>query len=194
MSMPLKPSRPWQAVAGLAALFTLGAHSVQADDFEALRVGDMRGLMFHAEPMPVTDETFTHIDGGEFTLAEFEGQVILLNFWATWCAPCREEMPSLDALNEELGGDDFQVVTLAMGRNPVPAIERFFEEEGIETLPTYLDPQQAIGRNMSVFGLPITVVLNSEGQEIARYRGDADWASEEAVELLRAVIEADASS
>lgn len=178
----------------LAALLTLGAHSAQAEEFEALRVGEMRGLMFHAAPMDVTDATFTHIDGGEFQLSDFEGQVILLNFWATWCAPCREEMPSLDALNQELGGEDFQVVTLAMGRNPIPAIERFFEEEGIATLPTYLDPQQAVGRDMSVFGLPITVVIDRSSQEIARYRGDADWASEDAINLLRAVIDADSSS
>ncbi|MEM9755083.1 MAG: TlpA disulfide reductase family protein [Pseudomonadota bacterium] len=178
------------AVIGLA--LGLGANAAVAQDLGALREGEMRGLAVHADPMPVADGTFSDLDGGSHTLADFEGQVVLLNFWATWCAPCREEMPMLDALQQDLGGDDFQVVTLATGRNPPPAIRRFFDEEGIEALPTFIDPQQAIGRAMAVFGLPVTVIIDREGREIARLQGEADWSSPEARRLLEAVIAAGA--
>ena len=167
----------------------LGANAALAQDLDALRTGDMRGVLIHDTPTPVSQQSFTDLEDATHVLANFEGQVVLLNFWATWCAPCREEMPSLDALQQDLGGDDFQVVTLATGRNPTPAILRFFEEEGIEALPTYLDPRQNVAREMSIFGLPITVIIDREGNEIGRLRGDADWHSEEAVALLQAVID-----
>jgi hypothetical protein len=80
------------------------------------------------------------------------------------------------------------VVTIASGRNPIPAINRFFEEEGITDLPVYLDPRQTMSRQMGVLGLPITVLLNPRGQEIGRLRGDADWAGDDAIALLTALI------
>ena len=164
-------------ILSLALAVGLGANAAYAQDLEALRVGDMRGVLIHETPIPVSEQTFTDMEDGTHALADFEGQVVLLNFWATWCAPCREEMPSLDALQQDLGGEDFQVVTLATGRNPPPAILRFFEEEGIEALPTYLDPRQNVAREMSVFGLPITVIIDRDGNEVGRLRGDADWHS-----------------
>lgn len=163
----------------------LGANAQTVDD---LRVGDMRGLVFHDAPVPVSDTPFIDMEDAEHRLADLQGRYILLNFWATWCAPCRHEMPYLNTLQHELGGERFQVVTLATGRNPPPAIRRFFEEEGIDALPMYRDPGQVIAREMGVFGLPITVILNPDGQEIARLRGDADWASPEAMALIRALL------
>ena len=115
-------------------------------------------------------------------------QYILLNFWATWCAPCRKEMPSLNALQTEFGGDDFRVVTIATGRNTPAAIRRFFDEVGVADLPRYTDPKQALARGMAVFGLPISVLLNPEGMEIARLRGDADWSSDSAKAIIAAMI------
>ena len=102
---------------------------------EALRDGHMKKLMFHEAPQPVPDTVFADIDGVESSLAAYEGKIVVLNFWATWCAPCRKEMPSLDRLNMALGGEDFAVVTLATGRNSPQGMRRFFEEESIETLP-----------------------------------------------------------
>ena len=151
--------------------------------WEALRTGDMKKLVAVDPPAPVSDVEFVDLDG-------FEGQVILLNFWATWCAPCRKEMPALDALNAELGGPDFQVVTIATGRNSPAAMRRFFEETGVATLPLYNDPNQAVARDMAVLGLPITVLVDRSGNEIARLRGDADWSSDSAKAILQAVIEA----
>ncbi len=166
----------------------LGANTAIADGIEDLLVGDMRAMVLHDDPRPVSEVVFTDPDGAEFSLADYEGQFLVLNFWATWCAPCREEMPSLDALQQELGGDDFAVVTVATGRNPLPAITRFFDEIGVTELPILLDPRQNLARDMGVLGLPITVLVSSDGREVGRLRGDADWASEEAMALLSAFL------
>lgn len=111
----------------------------------------------------------------------------MLNFWATWCAPCRKEMPSLDRL-AATSGDSVAVVTVATGRNPPPAVKRFFEEIGVQNLPVLLDPKSALARKMGVFGLPLTVILNPEGQEVARLIGDAEWDSADARAMLDALI------
>lgn len=97
----------------------------------------------------------------------------------------------LAELQREFGGDAFEVVTIATGRNSVPAIERFFEEIGVDNLPVYLDPKSKLGRDMDVLGLPITVILDPEGREIARMRGDAEWNSESAKAVIRALIGAE---
>lgn len=170
----------------------LGANAVAAADIatlESLRDGDMKKLVFHSEPKATTDVAFQLADGaGTATLADYEGKYVLLNFWATWCAPCREEMPTLSALQTEMGGDQFEVLTLATGRNSPTGITKFFEAEGITNLPRHQDLKQAVARNMAVLGLPITVILNPEGQEIARLRGDADWNSDSARAIVSALI------
>jgi thiol-disulfide isomerase/thioredoxin len=170
----------------------LCANAAMAEDLSALQVGDMRGLILHESPTAASELPFMRQDGSEATLSDYAGQHVLLNFWATWCAPCREEMPSLQDLQQTLGGEDFQVVTLATGRNPPQAIARFFEEVGVTNLPQHRDINQQIAREMGIFGLPITVVLDPQGREVARLRGDADWASEEAVTMLEAIIAAGA--
>ena len=165
-----------------------GANAVSAQEIDAYLTGDMRAMAIHTTPVAASDISFVRGDGAEGRLADYHGQYVLLNFWATWCAPCRHEMPSLDTLQRTLGGDNFAVVTLATGRNPPQAIRRFFEEIGITALPQHRDINQQIAQQMGVFGLPITVLLNPDGQEIARLRGDADWASEEAMALINALI------
>ncbi|ETX15779.1 thioredoxin [Roseivivax halodurans JCM 10272] len=178
---------------GLVALYTaltLLANPALADTeaAEAARAGDMKKLNFHAEPKAAGSEAFETFEGEPASLAEYEGKWALVNFWATWCAPCREEMPTLSALQKELGGNDFEVVTIATGRSPKPAMRDFFEEIGVDNLPTLRDPSSALAREMSVLGLPITVILNPDGEEIARLQGDADWSSEEALTVLRTLM------
>ena len=158
---------------------------------EALRDGDMRKLNLHAEPQRGSGITFLSEDGAEMTLAEYEGRIVVLNFWATWCAPCRVEMPHLSALQADLGGDDFAVVTVATGRNALPAMQMFFDEIGVDNLPLHTDPRQALARDMGVLGLPVTIILDREGQEIGRLQGDADWASESAYAIVTAIIGAE---
>jgi thiol-disulfide isomerase/thioredoxin len=154
----------------------------------ALREGDMRKLNFHSEPMEVSDVTFIGENGQEMTLADFGGKHVVLNFWATWCAPCRKEMPHLSALQSTMGGDDLEVVTIATGRNPLPAMQRFFAEIEVDNLPLHTDPRQSLARGMGVLGLPVTVILDPQGNEIARMQGEADWSSENAMAIMQALI------
>jgi thiol-disulfide isomerase/thioredoxin len=177
----------------LAAVYTalvLVANAATADmsALEALREGDMRKLTFHAEPVPAALTVFDDGAGGELSLEAFQGKVVMVNFWATWCAPCRVEMPTLSALQAEFGGDDFAVITIATGRNDPAAMERFFGEIGVTNLPLYRDPTQALARDMGVLGLPITVILDPSGMEIARLQGDADWHSDSARAIVAALI------
>lgn len=158
--------------------------------FEALREGDMRKLNFHSDPQPASDEKFTNEDGSEMTLASYDGQITVVNFWATWCAPCRAEMPQLSDLQTQLGDDDFEVVTIATGRNPRPAMERFFAEIEVDNLPLHADPRSTLARDMGVLGLPVTLILDREGREIARLQGDAHWNSESAIAIINAIKEA----
>jgi len=176
-----------------AVLYTalaLGANTALADTaaLEALRDGTMKKLVFSAEPQDVSQIAFTDPDGGEHTLADWQGKYVLVNFWATWCAPCRKEMPGLADLQTEFGGDKFEVVPIATGRNALPGIKRFFQEIEVTNLPILLDPKQQLAREMAVLGLPITVILDPEGREIARLRGDAEWDSESAKTIVAALL------
>lgn len=170
----------------LYTALVFGANAAFADgvDWQAAKQG-LPKLVPAETPAPVTDVTFTDPDGGTRSLADYHGKVVLVNFWATWCAPCREEMPALDALQAELGGDDFEVVPIATGRNAVPRIHDFFDEVGVTNLPVLLDPGMKLARQMGVVGLPVSVLIDREGHEIARLTGDDEWASDPAKELIR---------
>lgn len=174
----------------LYAALAVGANSAVADtaDLEALREGLMKKLVFHAAPKPVSDIAFSDADGDAHHLSDYHGKYILVNFWATWCAPCRKEMPSLDALQEVLGGESFEVVPIATGRNTLPGITKFFAKAEVTHLPVLLDPKQALARDMGVLGLPITMIIDPEGNEIARLRGDAEWDSDSALAIFNALI------
>lgn len=171
----------------LAVVYTalaLGANPVAADPaLEALKSGDMRKLVVHSTPIAAGDATFTDPEGKTHSLADWQGKVVVLNFWATWCAPCRAEMPSLDALQKDIG-PDAAVVTIATGRNLLPAIEKFFTETRVQNLPILLDPKSGLARQMGVVGLPVTVLLDKQGREVARMIGEADWNSPEAKAVL----------
>ena len=170
----------------------LGANAAFGADLsavEALREGDMKKLVFHTEAKPASNASFELADGaGEAQLSDYEGKYVLVNFWATWCPPCRKEMPMLSALQDEFGGENFEVLTLATGRNNPAGIKKFFDEIGVTNLPRHQDPKSAVVREMGVFGLPITVILDPEGNEIARLRGEADWASESARAVIAALV------
>ncbi len=156
----------------------------------ALQTGAMRTLVLHPEPRPLPEAALLDAAGAARSLADWRGRVVLVNFWATWCPPCRDEMPSLGALQAALGGADFAVLPVATGRNPVPAIRRFYAEAGVEALPILRDPAMALARGMAVMGLPVSVLLDRDGREVARLTGHADWAAPEALALIAAVIAA----
>ena len=175
------------ATAFLYLSLALGANAGTAD-LEALRDGHMKKLQFHAEPAEVSAKAFLDVDETEKTLAEYRGRIVVLNFWATWCAPCRKEMPSLARLQSKFSPDDLAVVTLAIGRNSPTGIRKFFEEIQVENLPHYRDKRQGIASDMGVLGLPVTVILDREGREIARLIGDAEWDTGSAKAILTALI------
>ncbi len=137
---------------------------------------------------PVPEITFQDRDGNERTLADFQGRVVVLNLWATWCAPCRKEMPSLDRLQAELGGDELEVVALAVDRGDVSKITEFYEEVGVTSLNIYHDPTAKAGRTLRAPGLPTTLVIDRNGGEIGRVLGDAEWDDDEVIALLKAAI------
>ena len=168
-----------------------GANPAMAgtEDIIGLRAGDMKKLVVHDTPMATSDAPFDLAnDAGQATLADYRGKYVLLNFWATWCAPCRKEMPQLNALQKEFGGDAFEVLTIASGRNSPEGIKRFFAEAGVDSLPRHQDPKQALASQMGIFGLPITVLIDPEGREVARLRGDADWHSDSAKSIVQALV------
>ncbi|WBU53775.1 TlpA disulfide reductase family protein [Paracoccus sp. SCSIO 75233] len=145
-------------------------------DFDAAKAGGIDLVAVEGEVVP--DITFTDPEGGEHSLTDYEGQAVLLNFWATWCAPCREEMPWLNTLQKDYGGDDFQVVTIATGRNPPRAIDKFYAEAELDALPVLLDPRQELARKFGVVAMPATILIDAEGNQVARLMGPAEWASD----------------
>lgn len=170
----------------------LGANAALAADIETLkplREGTLKRLILHKDPKPKAAVEFQlEDDGGTATLADYKGKYVLVNFWATWCAPCRKEMPQIAELQEEFGGDKFEVVTLATGRNSPAGIKKFFDETGIDNLPRHQDPGSAVAREFGVIALPITVILDPNGDEIARLIGDAEWNSDSAKAIVGALV------
>jgi len=177
----------------LYAALTLGANPVLAaplnlSQIATLRTGDMVRLDIYTEPYEMPTTGFLDVNGKPVSLDAYKGKIVLVNIWATWCPPCLAELPSIDALEAELGGADFAVVPVAMGRNPVVAIKKFYQKAGIKNLPILRDPRQKFARANGILGLPTTIILNTKGEEIARMIGDADWHSKEALTLIKALL------
>ncbi|MES2845975.1 MAG: TlpA disulfide reductase family protein [Pseudomonadota bacterium] len=175
----------------MAVLYTvavIGANAAMAD-VAALRDGDMKKLALHDSPVALPQAVLLDADDAEHSLTDYRGKWVVLNFWATWCAPCREEMPSLDRLQAAM--PELAVVPVATGRNAVEGIERFYAEAGVTLLPVLRDPKSDLARGMAVMGLPVTVILNPEGQEVARLIGDAEWDSDNAKAVLAALMAGD---
>jgi thiol-disulfide isomerase/thioredoxin len=163
----------------------LGAN-VAAADVSGLRDGDMKKLAIHEAPVPLPAVILLDAADAEHALADYRGKWVVLNFWATWCAPCRHEMPSLDRLQAAM--PEIAVVPVATGRNSVTGIERFFAEAEVKSLPILRDPTSELARGMGVLGLPVTVILNPEGEEVARLIGDAEWDSASAKAIMAALV------
>ena len=122
-------------------------------------------------------------DGTEMRLSDYKGKVILVNIWATWCAPCIAEMPMLDELQAKKSSAIFEVVTISLDRTPEEAA-KWFKENGIKNLPLWHDSTYGVSGKLALPGLPTSIFYNTQGQEIARIPGEVDWTSEEALALV----------
>ena len=133
---------------------------------EAGRTGSARTL---------PDLRFIDGAGAPLSLSDFRGRVILLNLWATWCVPCREEMPALDRLQAALGGSDFEVVALSLDRGGIVAVKGFYEELKLRTLRIYVDQNGDALSKLGSVGIPLTVLVDRDGRELWRVVGPREW-------------------
>lgn len=153
-----------------------------------LNTGPMAAFVARPEPLDLPDIAFDGPGGEKKTLGDLKGRVVLLNIWATWCVPCREEMPQLNALEAELGGDSFEVVAINIDKGGTEKAKAFLEETGAKDLAFYADPTGKLFAKLKAVGMPTTLLLNKQGQEIGRLVGPADWASPEAKRLVETAI------
>ena len=172
----------------VAGAISAAAGTVDPDVLRQLREGDMIRLIVHDQPQPVPDIEVVGESGGT-TIGDFGGSVIVLNFWATWCAPCIKEMPSLDRLQQSFDPEDVRVLAVATGRNSVPKVERFLEENDIRTLQILYDRRTKLSGAMSVISIPVTVLIDRNGFEVARFIGDTEWDSEEAIRVIEVLAQ-----
>ncbi len=175
-----------------AALFALILAGVQAGAQTPAAAGQAPPLLgafgdnftLLDPPVPAPPETFAALDGAPVRLADFRGRVLLLNFWATWCAPCIREMPSLDRLQAALEDRDLAVLAVSIDRGGAKVIRPFAKRLGLEHLGLYLDARGALFKAFGVTGLPTTFLIDRRGQVVGAYPGAAEWDEPEARALI----------
>jgi len=141
-----------------------------------------------AAPQPLTPLAFETLNGQPASLADFAGKVVVLNLWATWCAPCREEMPSLDRLQAQFADRDLIVLTLSVDRAGPERVQKFLDEIGVRQVHVYRDPKAAATRAVRVPGLPATILVNRKGEEVGRVLGIAQWDGPPAVAAIEKLL------
>jgi len=146
---------------------------------------ELEKLVVHATPREVADVVFQDGSGRERRLSDWRGRFVLLNLWATWCAPCKVEMPALDRLQARFGGPGFEVVALSFDRAGANAPRSFFQSEGIGHLALYIDATGRGATALKAVGLPTTLLIDAEGREIARLAGIAAWDEEPMLGFLK---------
>ena len=179
------------AVIGVA----LYGGSLLAADGDALRALDKRvdgsailNLVVTDGPMEPPPIVFTDEAGEQLSLADYRGTPVAVHFWATWCFPCRAEMPTMDALQRELG-DELVILPLSLDRDGAALVRNYYNDHDLTTLPVMIDEKMKAGRALRVHGIPATVFVNGEGAEVARVLGDRDWSDPDVIELVRHIIE-----
>jgi thiol-disulfide isomerase/thioredoxin len=168
-----------------------GAKAV-AERLAPLARGEVAAVTVPKEPKPLPDLAFSGPDRQQKTLADYKGRTVLLNLWATWCAPCRQEMPALDKLQATLGGPDFEVVAVNIDTRNLDKPKAWLKEAGVERLAYYADPEAKVFQDLKrvgkAVGMPTTLLVDREGCELALLNGPAEWASEDALRLVRAAL------
>ncbi len=145
-------------------------------------------------PVPAPLETFAALDGTRLRLADFKGRVVVLNFWATWCAPCIREMPSLDRLQAAVGDRGLAVLAVSIDRGGAKVVRPFAKRLGLERLALYLDAKGALFQAFGVTGLPTTFLIDRQGGVVGAYPGPAEWDGPEARALIEHYLRQPASA
>ncbi|MGZ5861874.1 MAG: TlpA family protein disulfide reductase [Methyloceanibacter sp.] len=160
----------------------------QAGPLGGLNKGAMAAFLVRSKPQELPEISVAQADGATKPFSDWRGKVVLLNIWATWCHPCREEMPTLDKLEAALGGSDFEVVAVNIDKGGTEKVKTFLQETGVNHLAVYTDPSSKLFSALKAVGMPTTLLINREGYEIGRLVGPADWDSPEALALIKAAI------
>lgn len=154
--------------------------------------GEIAALQVPDVSKPVVPLTFKGPKGETVMLSDFKGRTILLNLWATWCVPCRQEMPALDHLQAEAGGKDFSVVAVSIDQRNLDKPKAFLDEIKVTRLGYYSDPSAKIFQDLKAagraFGMPTTLVIDPAGCELAYLAGPAEWAGRDALDFIRAAV------
>jgi thiol-disulfide isomerase/thioredoxin len=164
------------------AAFLFARHSAPSD--APPQDGAMTGFKQKTEAAPTPAAAFLDPDGNAADLTRFRGKVTLVNLWATWCSPCIKEMPSIERLKSKHQSDDFAVVTISEDVKGAPAVAAFYAKNGFADASSYLDPDNAVLHAFGLAGLPTTLLLGRDGQELGRFEGPADWDGPDALRLI----------
>jgi thiol-disulfide isomerase/thioredoxin len=144
------------------------------------------------KPVQMPDLAFVDGEGNAKKLSDWKGRTVLLNLWATWCVPCRKEMPALDALQGKLGGKDFEVVSVNIDTRDTDKPKDWLKNVGVNTLAYYADNSARVFQDLKAigkaFGMPTTLIVDQNGCELATLAGPAEWASDDAVKLVTAAL------
>jgi thiol-disulfide isomerase/thioredoxin len=174
-------------VLGLA-IWAVGSRMTVKEPPPVSTLGTAGVLRMHATPVKIPELAFQDAAGQRRTLADFRGRHVLLNVWATWCVPCREEMPALERLQAKLGGPQFEVLALSIDSGGAQAVKQFFAEVGVQGLAIYVDRSLQVYSALRVIGVPTTVLLDREGREIARHVGPAEWDGPQALQSIQRLM------
>lgn len=184
------------AIAGIYGTFWAKSNDAGGDSAAWLKeyaVGQMANFTVLEDLGPVPAVSFVDETGASRSLNDWKGKVLLVNLWATWCGPCRHEMPSLDRLQVEMGGDQFEVLAISLDRGGLDLPKAFYEEVGVEHLVLLNDATARTGVALGAFGMPTSVLIDKDGNLIGRLVGPAEWDHEDAKALIRAVLAPPAS-
>ena len=172
-------------MAALALLAsTLGSVAPRAADHPEVKLGK---FIAAASPQPAPQIFFTDLAGGEASLADFKGKLVLVNLWATWCQPCLKEMPALESLQTKLGSA-LSVLAISEDRGGATAVEPFIKKLGLDKVKIYLDPKSTAIKALAARGLPTSVVIDGEGRVLGRVEGAAKWDSDEMLDILTKLV------
>jgi thiol-disulfide isomerase/thioredoxin len=150
--------------------------------------GKLAAFLIYKQPKPLPEFSYVDEQGGEHSLKELRGKVVLLNLWATWCGPCRHEMPWLDTLKNKFKDRPFEMLTISTDRGGLKKPRRFFNKINIRYLTLYGDKTGRLASKLRAFGMPTTLLIGPQGRELGRIAGPAEWASKDAFAFIEAAI------